>query len=86
MKNGFDKDGFMSWLKEEFPGCLDTHWNWDLVENIIDHALKSENVGKDQFCYFLSDLVPEVEMLEVAKFCKDEKLTKDTLKALGRFI
>ena len=22
MENGFDKDGFMSWLKEEFPELL----------------------------------------------------------------
>lgn len=44
MENGFDKDGFMSWLKEEFPGVVDTHWNWDLVENIIDYATKNKKV------------------------------------------
>lgn len=27
MLNGFNKDEFMSWLKDEFPGCVDSHWN-----------------------------------------------------------
>lgn len=84
MDKGFNKDAFMNWLKEEFSGYLDNHWNYDLVENIINYALKHESIGKDQFCYFVADMLPEVEFLEVARFCEDEKLTSGTLKALGR--
>ena len=29
ISNRFDKDGFMSGLKEEFPRVIDTHWNND---------------------------------------------------------
>lgn len=47
MLNGFNKDEFMSWLKDEFPGCVDSHWNWDLVENIIDYGVEHNNVSKD---------------------------------------
>ncbi len=84
MIKGFDKDGFMTWLKEEFPGVIDTHWNYDLVENIIDYATEHEHISKDQFAYFVSDMLPEVEFLEVAKFCEDGCLTDGTLKQLGR--
>lgn len=81
MRNGFNKDGFMSWLKEEFPGVLDSHWNYDLVENILDYALRDE-VSKDQFVYFVSDILPEVEFLEVAKFRDRKYLTNGTIKQL----
>lgn len=83
MINGFDKEGFMCWLKEEFPGVIDTHWNYDLVENILNYALRDE-VSKDQFAYFVSDILPEVDFLEVAKFCDSKHLTDGTLAQLGR--
>lgn len=84
MEKGFNKGDFMEWLKEEFPGVLDTHWNYDLVENIIEYGFKHQIISKDQFCYWLSDMLPEVEFLEVAKFCEDGHLTNGTLKQLGR--
>lgn len=84
MEKGFNKDDFMLWLKEEFPGVVDTHWNYDLVENIIDYGIENKMVSKDQFCFWLSDMLPEVEFLEVARFMEDEHLTKGTLKELGR--
>ena len=84
MDRGFNKDAFMDWLKAEFPGCVVNNWNYDFVEKIIDYALDHESISKDQFCYFVSDMLPEVEFLEVARFCEDGKLTSGTLKALGR--
>ena len=84
MLNGFNKDVFMSWLKDEFPVCVDRHWNWDFVENIIDYGVEHNNVSKDQFCYFISDILPEVEFLEVARFCENGILTNSTLEELGR--
>ena len=71
-------------IKDEFPGCIDSHWNWDFVENIIDSAVEHNNVSKDQLCYFVSDMLPEVEFLEVARFCENGILTNSTLKELGR--
>lgn len=84
MEKGFNEDEFMEWLKDEFPGAIDTHWNYDLVENIIEYGFKHEMISKDQFCDWLSDMLPEVEFLEVARFCEDGHLTNDTLKQLGR--
>lgn len=82
MKNGFNKEGFMNWLKEEFPGVIDTHWNYDLVENIIDYALENKNTSKDQLAFFISDMLPEVEYTEVAKFCDKDILSDFTLEFL----
>lgn len=84
MDRGFNKDAFMNWLNTKFPRCLHHYWTRSLVEYLIDYALDHESISKDQFCYFLSDMLPEVEFLEVARFCEDGKLTSGTLKALGR--
>ena len=27
-----NKEGLMEYIKTEFPGLIDTHWNWDLLE------------------------------------------------------
>lgn len=83
MKNGFDKDGFMSWLKEEFPGVVDTHWNWNLVENIIDYAIDNKNSSDDELAIFLSSMLPEIEYTEIAKFCDKDILSGFTLEFLN---
>ena len=33
-----NKDDLMLYIKEKFPGTIDEHWNWDLLENILDFA------------------------------------------------
>ena len=81
MYKGFDSNGFMEWLEENFTT---DHYARQTVLNIIDYAHKHEHISKDQFAYFISDLLPEVEFLEVARFCDDAILTNGTLKELGR--
>lgn len=81
MYNGFDKNGFMNWLKEQFPGVIDALWNYCLVENILDYALRDE-VDKDQFAYFISDILPEVDFLDVARFCNRKYLTDETINQI----
>lgn len=82
MKNGFNKEGFMKWLKEEFPGVIDTHWNYDLVENIIDYAMENKNTNDDELAIFLSSMLPEIEYIEIAKFCDEDMLSNFTLEFL----
>lgn len=84
MRKGFNFEGFILWLNEKFSGCLDNQWNYDLVENIIEYGFKHEMIAKDQLCYWISDILPDVEFLEVARFMEDDHLTNGTLKALGR--
>ena len=81
MYKGFDSSGFMEWLEENFTT---DKYARQTVLNIIDYAHKHEHISKDQFAYFISDLLPEVEFLEVARFCEEAILTNGTLKELGR--
>ena len=67
MGGTFDTRGFMVWLKDEFPDCIDNHWNHDLVENLINYGLEHIK-NMDQFCSWLSDMLPEVEIFEVERF------------------
>jgi len=78
---GFNRDGFIEWLEDKHG--LNS-FAVELLDNIIDYAHKHERVSKDQFIYFVSDLVPEIEFIDVANFCEDAILTNDTLRLLGR--
>lgn len=79
MRKGFDERGFMAYLEETFGG-FDNCFLRGAVQNVIDYAQKWEHVSKDQFAYFLSDMLPEVEFGEVAMFCDDAILTADGQK------
>lgn len=78
---GFNEKAFTEWLEDKFD--LNSY-AVEMVTDIIEYAHKWEHVSKDQFAYFISDLLPEVEFEEVAQFCEDCMLTDGTLRALGR--
>lgn len=73
-ENGFDEVGFLGYLAESFYAFGNTFLR-KLIENLIEYGLIHERVSKDQFCYWLSDLLPEVSFGEVAAFMTDESLT-----------
>lgn len=64
-----NKDGLMSYIKEEFPETIDNHWNWDLLENILNFALL-EYDGKptEELIKFLMCIIPEVTYEEYRMF------------------
>ena len=64
-----NKNGLMLYIKEEFPGTIDNHWNQDLLENILDFALLEYN-GKstEELIKFLMCIVPEVTAEEYRMF------------------
>ncbi len=74
MKNGFNVTGFMEWLERNFNG-FENCFLRGVIDNLIEYGLKHERVSKDQFCYWLSDILPEVEFWDVAAFVADESLT-----------
>ena len=78
---GFNENAFIEWIEDKFEL---NQYAVQMVTNIIEYAQKWEQVSKDQFAEFISNLLPEVEFLEVAKFCEDSILTNSTLTALGR--
>ena len=72
MIKGFNKNAFMEWITNNIEiGTFGVR----AVENIIDYAAKYEHVSKDQFAYFISEMIPEVIFSEVAFFCDDDILT-----------
>lgn len=83
MEKGFNREGFLNWLKEEFPGCLDNEWDYKLVDSILEDALDSKCISKNQLCYYLSDVLPDVDYLDVAVFCKDNLLTDDVARVVN---
>lgn len=74
MENGFDRKAFMAYMENTFNG-FETPFLRQLVDNVIDYAQKHERVSKDQFVYFVSDVIPEISFGEVAQFMDDECLT-----------
>ena len=73
--NGFDKEDFLWYVARNYIkhacGYAD-----DMVENLVNYAIKNEHVSKDQLCYFLADMLPEIEFAEVAQFAEDDILTE----------
>jgi len=74
MENGFDRDGFMDYLEHTFNG-FEYPIARGLVDNLIDYGLEHERISKDQMCYWLCNMIPEVEFGEVAMFIDDRSLT-----------
>lgn len=62
MKKGFNDEGFMAYVEYQFPGVFSRSggsFTRELLENLIEYAHKHEQVGKDQFCDFLSSRMME---------------------------
>lgn len=74
MKNGFDEERFMDYMQKTFT-VID-YFTRNMISNIIDYAHEHEHISKDQFCDFISKIIPEVEFGEVAMFIEDECLTE----------
>ena len=73
MQNGFDRDGFMSYLKSVDEGYNDTAFR--IVQSIIDYGLKHERISRDQFVYWLYDMIPGLELGAIAQFVANGSLT-----------
>ena len=81
MYTNFNKNNFMTWMENEF---YLNNYSIQTILSLINYAYVYENTSLDQFAYYISDILPEVEFLDVAKFCKDNILTQNTLKQLNR--
>lgn len=78
---GFNENAFIEWIEDRFEL---NPYSVQMVTNIIEYAQKLAHVSKDQFAEFVANLLPEVELEEVARFCQDSILTDSTLRMLGR--
>lgn len=82
---GFDQDAFYEWVCEEFHlnKATDTY-AFKIMDSIIAFGHKWEHVSKDQFAGYIAQMLPNVDFLDVARFCEDGELTNSTLAELGR--
>ena len=76
----FDKDSFMQYMQENFEGFENSMFR-ETVENIIDYGLDNMNHSKGQLVTFIWQIIPQVEIEEVAMFADDSILTKSGIKA-----
>ncbi len=74
MNKGFNDSAFMEYLKNTFNG-FDNCFLRYTIENILRYGHKHHHVSKDQFIYFLLELIPELTFGEIAQFAEDEILT-----------
>lgn len=81
MYTNFNQNNFMTWMENEFN--LD-NYSIQTILSLINYAYHYENTSLDQFAFFISDILPEVDFLDVASFCEDNILTQNTLKQLNR--
>ena len=81
MYTNFNKNNFMTWMENEF---YLNNYSIQTILSLINYAYVHENTSLDQFAYYISDILPEVEFLDVARFCEDNILTQNTLKQLNR--
>ena len=51
-----------------------------LVGNLVYYAVRNQSVSKDQLCWFLSDILPDVDFFEIAAFTDDSCLTDHGLE------
>ena len=81
MYTNFNQNNFMTWMENEF---YLNNYSIQTILSLINYAYVHENTSLDQFAYYISDILPEVEFLDVARFCKDNILKQNTLKQLNR--
>lgn len=61
-----NKDALMSYIKINFLETIDNHWNWELLNNIIDYAINQYD--REEIIKFLMNIVPEVTYEEYIYF------------------
>lgn len=80
IRKGFDRIGFKDYLINKIPGHMDRDalsYFLMYVDKVVDYGFKYERVSKDQFAYWLSDILPDLEVGEAAMFIADSSLTNE---------
>ena len=76
--DGIDKEQFINYIFEKYnpvPGAVLNNQALTIIENIIDYGCKHKRTTKDSLIYFIGDLLPDLELYEIAAFIDDDLLT-----------
>lgn len=64
-------EAFMNYLKEQLPGCIDNHFTYDLIVNIIDYAYRERGHSKGSARALIACVLPEVTYEELEAYLPD---------------
>lgn len=64
----FDAEGFMEFMRSEFPEPMKYHFTYDLLGNMINYLMEQFD-DNTQLAHTISEIVPEVTEEEVLRFC-----------------
>ena len=75
----------MMYLEQNFEGFNNSFLR-EIIHNILEYAHRTQHISKGQFVYFLYDLIPELDIGEIAQFANDEILTTTLILEKNDFI
>jgi hypothetical protein len=82
---GFNDVKFIDYVLEKNEGYSNYYLRTTL-ENILQYAHRYEHIIKGQFVYFLYDLIPELDVAEIAQFADDDILTNTLILEKQEFL
>ena len=63
----FFVNGFMSYMREEFPNPMSNHFTYDLLENTINKLIELTD-DRNQLTNWLEEIIPEVKREEIEQW------------------
>lgn len=82
---GFDEEKFIEYLDNTYYGLENSMFR-GTISNIIEYGHKYNQVSKDMFCEFVSNMIDEVTFGEVAMFMEDKCLTENGIKEKNKWL
>lgn len=64
----FNKETFLEYMASEFPSVYNNTHSREILENIVQFAIKEKDESKGQLVAFLLDMIPEVREDEIKMF------------------
>ncbi len=64
----FDIDGFVEYMRTEFPMPMKNHFTYNLLYNTIEYLMEQFD-DNTHLAHTISEIVPEITEDEILKFC-----------------
>lgn len=79
--DGFAQDDFIAYMLDKAPNAVTV----PMLSRVIEYGRKNKNFSKDQFYYYLLNVIPEIDEREAAAFFSNEVLTADMRSKKAEF-
>ena len=64
----FDVEGFMEYMRTEFPKPMKNHFTYDLLRNTVEYLMEQFD-DNTHLASTLNEIIPEITEEEILKFC-----------------